>query len=172
MRIGPRPLSPWSAAGLYAFALLLFCWPYADLVGNALPLNPGDVQWRYGFAGLMAAYHHTPILGFVLASGVALWLGHRRTLRGLSVLGVLMALGIVAVALVFSLDMLQVRASRPPETQGSVLAGGVFAILKHATAAVVMVLLGAGGWSMSRKAAGKDDDPSDRIVMKPKGTGS
>jgi hypothetical protein len=168
----PSP-SSWSVVGLYAFGLLLFFWPFADLVTNALPIRLHNVQWRYGFAGLMAAYLNTPILGLVLATGVAYGLRHGRALRLLSVLQLLVAVSLLLVIGVFALDLLQVRASRPEAARPAVLAGGGIAILKHLTAATVLALLGIGGWRTANRfrGAGAPSGGSAGIVARKKAGG-
>ncbi len=164
----PSP-SSWSVVALYLFGVLLFFWPFTDLVTNALPLQPGNLQWRYGFAGLMAAYLNTPTLGLVLLTILAYWLRHTRTLRVLSAFEILMAVGLIVVMATFALDLVQVRASRPQASQGVVLAGGLIAILKHFSAATVLGLLGIGSWrTASRLAARASKDASEHagVVMK------
>ena len=175
MRSDHSPPSAWSVAGLYLFGILLFFWPFTDLVTNALPVQLGNLHWRYGFGGLLAAYLNTPILGLVLLMAVAYWLRHVRTLRVLSVFELVMAVGLLVVIVVFALDMLQVRASRPEAARPAVLAGGTIAIAKHFTAAVVLTLLGIGGWrtagrwtKVARQQAEKGG--ASRIVRKGKGS--
>lgn len=168
MRPTPSP-SRWSVAGVYFFGFLLFFWPFTDLVTNAIPVQVGNLQWRYGFAGLMAAYLHTPILGLVLIAVVAYGLHHARTLRILGIFEILMAVGLVLVIVVFALDLVQVRATRPENARPAILAGGVIAILKYLTGATVLACLGIGGW----RTAGRFKDPGKQqaqgtpgIVMK------
>jgi hypothetical protein len=167
--------SSWSVAGLYVFGVLLFFWPFADLVSNALPIQLGNLHWRYGFGGLLAAYLNTPILGLVLLMALAYWLGHARTLRFLSVFELLMAVGLLVVIVVFALDMVQVRASRPEAARGAVLAGGAIAIAKHFTAALVLFLVGIGGWRTAGRWADvvweqAEERVASRIVMKRRGS--
>jgi chromate transport protein ChrA len=166
----PSP-SALSVAGLYLFGVLLFFWPFADLISNALPAQLGSLNWRYGFAGLMAAYLSTPTLGLVLLMAVAYWMRHLRTLRLLSVFEILMAVGIVAIMVVFALDLLQVRASRPEPARPAVLAGGLIALAKHFTSVVVLMLLGFGGWRTANSWVGEAKEAeagAARIVMKGK----
>ncbi len=167
MKSAPSRLSSWSVAGVYLFGLLLFFWPFADLVTNSLPVRLGNLHWRYGFAGLMAAYLNTPLLALILLMGVAYGLQHARVLRLLSALEILMAAALVMVVVVFALDLGQVRASRPAAVQGSVLAGGVVAILKHLGASAVLTLLGIGGWRTARRISDRTDrdGPQAGVVM-------
>ncbi len=173
MRSDHPSLSSWSVAGVYLFGFLLFFWPLADLLTNTFPVRLGSLAWRYGFGGLLAAYLTTPILGLLLLMGAAYGLRHVRTLRLLSVFDILMALGILVVMVVFALDLLQVRAGRPPAARAAVLAGGIVAIAKHFSAALVLGLLGVGGWRTARKWSDggrrrSETDTAARIVGKQK----
>lgn len=173
MRSDHSPPSTWSVAGLYLFGILLVFWPFTDLLTNALPVRLGNLHWRYGFGGLLAAYLNTPILGLVLLMAVAYWMGHGRMLRFLSVVEILIAAGLLVVIVVFALDLVQVRASRPEAARPAVLAGGAIAIAKHVTAAVVFTLLGIGGWRTARRLADvarqeAENRGTSRIVMKRK----
>lgn len=166
-------LSRSAITGLYVFGTSLFFWPIADLVSNALPIQLGNFHWRYGFGGLLAAYMSTPVLALVLLMAVAYGLRHPRTLRVLSVFEIIMSVGLLVVIVVFALDMLQVRAARPEAARPSVLAGGIIAMAKHFTSAVVLVLLGIGGWRTAGRWKVREARPSEAgragIVMKQKG---
>lgn len=144
-------MSSWGVRGLYLFAFLLVFWPLADLVTNTLPFQIGNVRWRYGFAGLMAGFLHTPILGLVLATMVAFWRRSRATLRALAFVELLGAVLLVLVMITFALDVVQVRPTRPPESIPSFLAGAGISEAKHLTAFLALLLLGIGSW---RTAAG------------------
>jgi len=150
-----RP-SALSVAGAYFFMFVLVFWPVVDLTSSVWPLQPGDLQWRYGFMGLMAAYLHTPILAVVLAMGLALVRKQRVVLRLLSILSLLGVLVLFVVLVFFPLDVIQLRNSIVEERLPSFQAGAFFAELKHFTAFVALLLLGIGGWrtagNLSRKS--------------------
>jgi len=83
-------------AGFYFFMFVLVFWPMADLLSSIWPLQLGNLQWRYGAMGLMAAYLHTPILALLLASLLCFVLNHRPALRLISIL--CLALGLFGPA--------------------------------------------------------------------------
>jgi len=146
MKSQTTEMSSWAARGLYFFAFLLFFWPLADLVTNTLPFQVGNVRWRYGFAGLMAGFLHTPILGLVLATFVAFWRRSRGTLRTIALVELIGAILLILVMVMFALDVVQVRATRPPESLPSFVAGAAISEAKHLTAFVALLLLGIGSW--------------------------
>jgi hypothetical protein len=145
-------VSGWGIAGAYLFLFLLFLWPIIDLVSNALPLQPGNVQWRYGFMGLMASYLQTPILALALAMVLALVLRHGLVLRLLSVLSFVGIPLLFLVMVIFALDVLQLRDLTPVERLSAFKVGAVLAELKHLSAIAVLALLGIGGWKTTAAA--------------------
>ena len=143
-----RELHGATSLGLYLFAATLVFWPLADLTLSIYPLQPADLQWRYGAIGLLSSYLHTPMIGGVLAGATAWYTGHAGVLRTLSFTYVLAALALLAAMAVFGLDLPDVVTIRPPEMRWAVLAGGTAAEAKMLSAAVVLALLGVGGIRM------------------------
>jgi len=132
-------------AGLYAFAAMLVVLPLTDLFSTAWPPRLTDLSWRYGFMGLAAGYLQTPLLGVLIASAVAYWLGHAGLLRTLSVLSIAVAVVLLAVIALWPMDVMQIRALREPEAQAGVAIGGAIQELKYLAAFLVLMLLGLGG---------------------------
>jgi hypothetical protein len=147
-------VSPWATGGLYLFASVLVLSPLMDLGSTVWPLRPADMPWRYGFLGLLPGYVHTPILGVILALGVAHWQGHPRVMRLTAALSLLAAILLLLGGAVFILDVLQMRALREEEARAGVLVGGILQSVKYATAAAVLMLLGVGGVATAKAARG------------------
>ncbi len=122
----PR-VSRWAIRGLYFFTFIVIFWPGADLITNVWPLQPGNLQWRYGFMGLLAGFPHTPILGLALAMSLAYAMKHDRTLRMLSAINLIGAAGLLAVLLFFPLDVVQLESAVPTEGLPSFQAGSLIA---------------------------------------------
>lgn len=138
-------------AGLYVFAFSLIFWPLTDLILNVWPPQPGNVQWRYGFSGLLASFLHTPMLGLLLALTVA-WQGRqRRVLWFLGVLQLVAAVAMVGIVALFALDLLQVRGFRPPDSLPAMFVGGAVSAGKYMVAATALALLGTGTIRVARK---------------------
>jgi hypothetical protein len=139
-------VSGWGIAGAYLFLFFLFLWPIIDLSSNVFPFQLGNVQWRYGFMGLMAAYLQTPILALLLAMVLALVLRQVVVLRFLSILSFVGIPLLILVIVIFALDVLQLRDLTPAERLSAFKTGAVLAELKHLSAIAVLALLGIGGW--------------------------
>ena len=119
--------------------------PIFDLISTAWPPQPGALQWRYGFLGLLANVLLTPLLGLVLASLVAIWLRQTRTLQVLAILCLVAALVCAVAIVLFALDVLQLgnqvaQASVTNYRAGAAIAGG-----KYVLAMAALVWLGIGG---------------------------
>lgn len=155
MSQNPGRTSALIIAGAYFFLFTLVFWPVVDLVSTVYPFRMGDPNWRYGFMGLMAAYLSTPVLGIFLGMGLSYALGHKNTLRFLSVFSVFGFVLLLLVLILFPLDAIQVRSLTPEEQRSAFQVGAGLAELKHFTAAVALLLLGFGGWRTAKEMAGK-----------------
>ncbi|MBT8397190.1 MAG: hypothetical protein HKO65_03940 [Gemmatimonadetes bacterium] len=155
MSQSPSRTSALIIAGAYFFLFTLVLWPVVDLTSTVYPFRMGDPGWRYGSMGLMAAYLSTPVLAIFLAMVVSYLFGHKNTLRAISVFSVLGFVVLVVVLILFPLDVIQVRSATPEEQRSSFQVGAAIAELKHLTAAVVLALLGFGGWRTTKEMAGK-----------------
>jgi hypothetical protein len=165
-------LDGFAATGLYIFTLSLIAWPVADLVLNIWPLQPGNTQWRYGAAGLLSSFLHTPMLGLVVALATAYVAGHRTILRLLGVLQIAVATVLLAIMALFIVDLFDVAGTRPPGGLPTMLTGVAVASGKYLVAALAMGLLGLG---ILRGAPGRDRgrrDPARGVVVRPGGTGA
>lgn len=146
MSQGTVRVSALGVAGVYFFLFILFMWPAVDLFSNTWPMQLGNIQWRVGFMGLLTAYLHTPLLAIVLAMALAFALGHKWTLRILSILSFLGVVLMLLAMVFFALDAIQIRGGVPEENLGAFNAGTILSELKFLTVAVAMVFLGWGAW--------------------------
>jgi hypothetical protein len=156
--------SPWAVRGLYLFAVVLVVSPMIDLFSTAWPPHLGDLSWRYGFVGLGAGYLNTPILGLVLAAGVALWQGHSTTLRALGIVSVVAAVALLLVSAMWPLDFLQIRGLRAEDTRRGILIGGVIQEIKYLAAFLVLSLLGVGVLGTARAGGTRNAQESPGII--------
>lgn len=150
-------VSPWAVRGLYFLALILAITPVTELVSTVWPPRPGDLVWRYGALGLAAAYMPNVTLGIALVLVMAYWRGHRFVMLAVGAASVLLAVGILPVMGLFALDMLQVRALRPPEQQSPVLIAGVIQEVKYLAVAIALLCLGIGGTKMGATSSARSE---------------
>jgi hypothetical protein len=97
---------------LYVAALLLLTDQVSDLAATLLANNPslGTESWRFGAFGLLTSRLSVFLIADVLLFAAALSLEHRRVLRGLGVIHLLVAPALLAGLAVFALDWLQLRS--------------------------------------------------------------
>jgi chromate transport protein ChrA len=147
----------------YLVAFLFMVTPLVDFVANVWPLHFGDLQWRYGTSGLLSGFLLTPLLGSILATGLAAALGHHRLLRTVAVLDLVAAVLLLAVALSFVLDAVQYRRNVPAEAVATFDLGTVKSFGKHVAVAVVLAWLGRAGLKAPRPR--KQYRPPDKTPL-------
>lgn len=145
-----KDLSPWFVRGVYLFGIALMLTAAIDLFTTVWPMRPGEMAWRYGFFGLAAGYVQTPTLGLLLIVGASAWNGNAGILRATGYVAFVAAGALLISSVAFGLDVLSMRAIRPPESQAGVLYGGLFQEVKYVVGALVLLMLGAGAVAMSR----------------------
>jgi hypothetical protein len=145
-----------AAIATYGLAALFVVHPVADLLSNFIPLEPGSVQWRYAFVGLLSNYVLTMLAGAVFAFVAAALAGHYRTMRWLSGAAGLLGLALLAATVVFSLDVLQLRISVPAEERFLFKVGAVKSTGKLLLAVVYIGFVAVAGWIASGRGAGKN----------------
>ncbi len=146
-----RPLA-WAA---YSVAFILIVVPLTEVLLGIWPLRIGQVNWRFGAAGLVSQSVITPLLGMLLAVTTAALVEHRvtaRVLAGFALLGGV--LGALALAM-FSLDALEARSAVRTESLQAFDKAAVVAAVKFVLGSISAVLLGVGGWKASRRHGGE-----------------
>lgn len=152
--------------GAYLLFFILVTFPIIDLLSQALPLQWGRVDWRYGAVGMMASYLITPLMGVFLATILAFLLRHRLVLRLLSILCMFGAVFLILAMVSLGLDTLQISNMSLPENLPSPTVSGMIAGTKHMFGLFTLVLVGVGAWQASRPAPGSPA-PSKAVVQPP-----
>ncbi len=141
------------AGPAYCVAALLVVTPLGDFVSGVWPWRITALDWRFASSGLLSGFLLTPLLGVLIAIGVAAARGSGRLLRVLGV-GTLVAGGIcVVILLAFMLDAVQLNASIPPEQRRSFLDASVKALLKYVMACAASCWLGVRAYRLGRWTA-------------------
>jgi hypothetical protein len=140
------------AAPAYFVAALLVVLPILDFLTNVWPPQPGHAVWRYGSAGLFTGFVLTPLLGVLVALGVAAVAEHGRALTVLGITSVVVAVLFVLLTGLFVLDGLQVRASVPPQSKVRFELGIWRAVVKYLVVAGALTWLGVAARRAGRHA--------------------
>ncbi|MGH7130206.1 MAG: hypothetical protein ACREIV_16675 [Planctomycetaceae bacterium] len=162
------------AVPLYVVAAFLVLIPISE-AGAAIgwTFRTDAIRWRTGVVGTISSTLVTPIFGlFIAIIGASLY-RHRRTLQTLSVITGMGALFLVATALLFSLDGLQLRRSIRPEFARSYDIAIIKTLLNLGAGAFATGLLAIAGFRISRRlgrAAAREDvrDTEIPLVRKPR----
>lgn len=144
---------------LYLAGLLVLADQAADLAATLLakPWLPSQASWRFGAFGLLITRASVFLIADVMLFAAAIWLGHRKVLRSLGVLHLLIALLLTVGLGSFVLDWLQVRGQLPDTGSSSFDLAGFRAA---AMAALVIVLTSWGGVTTLRATRARK--PSQR----------
>ena len=131
-------------------ALALVVIPLADTAAGLWPLQPANPHWRFGAFGVLSRALLLPALGAMLLLGLSL--GHRRRRLLLGVVFGATALLMCAGLGLFALDALEVRAAVRPELLRTFDAAAALAVLRHTTAAVLLLGLALAALTPFRDA--------------------
>jgi uncharacterized membrane protein YwzB len=128
---------------LYLAGLLLLADQVADLAATLLakPWLPSEATWRFGAFGLLLTRASVFLLADVMLFTAAIWLGHRKVLRSLGLLHLLVAVLLAAGLGTFVLDWLQVRSQLPEDGRRSFDLAGLRA------AGLAAMALGLSTWA-------------------------
>ena len=129
----------------YFVASLLILFPLVDTAAGWRPLNPLDLQWRFGVVGLASQALLTPLLGMLLLQAIASYAKHARIQRVLGVLAWTFSIVCLAASALFTLDALSVRNLIDDEARSAYYISYVVALGKYLIVAGVAALLGRAG---------------------------
>lgn len=161
-----RPHGPEALiAPLYFVAFLLVATPIMDFATSILPIRLGDIEWRFASVGLLSGFLLTPLLGLALAVGVAHLGGHLRFQRILAIANLLLAVTLVAVLILFLLDVVQLQGGIQAEAKPAFASAALKAVIKHASFIVALALLGWRGIRISRWSAPDERRATATVVI-------
>ncbi|MGQ0538729.1 MAG: hypothetical protein ACT4R6_07260 [Gemmatimonadaceae bacterium] len=147
----------------YFIAALLVVAPLADFATAVWPWRWAAMDWRFASAGLLSGFLLTPLLGVLVAVGVAISRGHRRLLHVTGVVTTVAGVACLVLLAAFLLDAIQLGAGIPADQRR----GFALAIVK---AGLKFTLVGGAGMWLGVKAyaAGRPQPyaiPSDGIMV-------
>lgn len=137
------------AGPFYGLGVLLMLVPLLDFVTSVLPLHVINLQWRFATIGLFSNFLLTPLLGMGLLITVAAVREHYRVQRLLAIANSCFALLVVGLLVLFSLDIVQLNASVPPERASEFHMAAFKAVAKYVLGWMVVVSLAVAGWRIS-----------------------
>jgi hypothetical protein len=139
----------------YLMLGLLFALPLVESLLTALPLRLDSMEWRFGAAGMLSRNLLTAFLAVTLFYGVTLLYDHRKTQRVLAVFLAIAGPVLLAVAIFFVLDSLQMRGQVVPEMKRSFDIATVGALAKLLIMAVLALIICVAAFRSSREPLAK-----------------
>ncbi len=141
------------ALPFYLTAIVTIFFPAVELVLTIVPWSPTVLSWRFGAVGLLARAIMTPLVGWALLFGTALYLGHRRVLRLIGVLSVIGASTLLLFLGMFALDLLDFRGLVRPESSAAFDTSSAVVLMKLVAASGVLFAFGVGSARAARGIA-------------------
>jgi hypothetical protein len=158
------------AGPMYCIAALLIVTPLGDFLSGVWPWRPGALDWRFASSGLLSGFLLTPLLGALIAIGIAALVGHDRMLRVFGLITLIAGGACVVILGAFSLDVVQLKSRIPEQQQRSFLDASIKAFLKYVLASASSIWLGVRAYQLGRwKKAARATVQRDTIVI---GSGS
>jgi hypothetical protein len=137
---------------IYFIAIGLTVIPLLDFALSILPIDPGNLRWRWSTLGLFTGFLFTPLFAIILVCFVASQLEDRITQRVVSILNLIAAPVLLGMALLYGLDIIQLRADLPESDRLPFYMSAVRALVKYGFAFVCFLWLGIAGFRASRAA--------------------
>lgn len=160
------------AGPAYCVAALLIVTPLGDFLTGVWPWRLGAVDWRFASSGLLSGFLLTPLLGALIAIGVAAVSGHERLLRTLGLATLSMSALCFLVSLLFILDALQVSSAVPAQQRRAFYDASIKALLKYALACGASFWLGRRAYRLgSFRMPHRNSEQRGTIVIGMEGSG-
>ncbi|MFN8581720.1 MAG: hypothetical protein U0163_12180 [Gemmatimonadaceae bacterium] len=137
------------AGPFYAFGLLLIGLPMMDFATSIVPVHFANLQWRFATLGLLSNFLMTPMLGLGVMIVTAAVREHRGTMRFFSIVSGVIALSLIGMLVLFSLDAIQLNASMPADQVASFRSAAAKAVAKHAAGIIVLAWMSVATWQVA-----------------------
>lgn len=130
----------------YAVTIVFILSPVIDVVTNVWPIEPGNIQWRFGFFGVSSNYLVAPMLGLALLAMIAAVAEHGGALMTSFVVAGVFGVLLLGATLLYGLDVLQLRNAVRPEAEFAFGVGAGKSLFKMLTTSIALLLLAFGAF--------------------------
>jgi hypothetical protein len=135
---------------IYFIAMGLTVIPLVDFGTSVLPVDPGNLRWRWSTLGLFTGFLFTPLFAIILVCFIASQLEDRVTQRVVSILNLVAAPVVLGMLLLYGLDIIQLRADLPESDRLPFYMSAARALVKYGFAFICFLWLGIAGFRASR----------------------
>ena len=160
------------AAPAYCVAALLIITPLGDFLSGVWPWRLGAVDWRFASSGLLSGFLLTPLLGALIAIGVAAARGSERPLRIFGIATLALSAFCALVLLLFILDAIQISSQVPAQQRRAFYDASLKAFLKYVMAFVASFWLGRSAYRLgSFRMPHRNSEKRGTVVIGMEGSG-
>lgn len=160
------------AAPAYCVAALLVITPLGDFLSGVWPWRLGAVDWRFASSGLLSGFLLTPLLGALIAIGIAAARGSERLLRIFGIATLALSGVCFLVLLLFILDTVQVSSAVPAQQRRAFYDASIKAFLKYVMALVASFWLGRTAFRLGGlRTAHRSSEKRGTVVIGVEGSG-
>jgi hypothetical protein len=166
-------VSTYIVGAAYTIAALLFLFPLLDTLAAVVPINAGDVSWRFHALQRLSAALLPSLLGVLLALTFALFLEQTKVIRGIAIASGIWAVVVAGAALLYIAASADVRAGSLSQDKTAFDVATTIAVVKYVATVVVAIAFAAPGWMAARRIrheahlATPDEVAPPQIVVRP-----
>lgn len=135
---------------LYFLAAGLILIPFLDFATSVLPIDLGNLRWRWSTVGLFSGFLFTPLFAIMLLCLTAALVQDRVTQRVISVFNLMMAVALLVLLVLFALDGVQLRHDLPETGRLPFDMSTVRALAKYCFFLPAFLWLGIQGFRVSK----------------------
>lgn len=138
------------AAGLYAVCGVFLLSPSLDVLGVIVPVRFENIQWRFGLVVSLAPTIMVQAVALGSVAVLAVLWGHKNVLRVLALAAMVLAVLYAIMALMFAIDILQLRAAIPDGRRSPFYVVVMKCVTQSLVGGGALWLMGMGAWRLTR----------------------
>ena len=156
------------AVGFYAICGVFLLSPSLDVMGAIVPIRFDNIQWRFGFVISLAPTIMVQAVALGATAVFAVLWGHKNVLRALAILAITLAVLYGIMALMFAIDILQLRGAIPSGRRDPFYVMVGKCLVQSVVGGTALALLGTGSWRLTKTKVAdpkKELERAARAVM-------
>ncbi|MBI2796948.1 MAG: hypothetical protein HYX65_09630 [Gemmatimonadetes bacterium] len=148
------------AAGFYGVCGVFLLSPSLDVMGAIVPIRFDNIQWRFGMVISLAPTIMVQAVALGATAVFAVLWGHKNVLRAISILAITLAALYAIMALMFAIDILQLRGAIPDGRRDPFYVMVGKCLTQSLVGGTSLAVLGMGAWRLTRT---KVADPKKEV---------
>lgn len=149
----------------YLIAILMIVVPVVETALGVLPLRMSEVSWRFGAVGLMSRATLTPIIALFGALVLSTVLEQRNVQRTIGFVAAILGVILLAVALLFTIDAIQMAGVVRPEGKKALIFASTEALVKFSLFTIALFVLARAALKSTATRVAGQKSKKDVIVV-------